>query len=89
MQPVQPLAMIGLNAHLAVMIDWLAENWNFHMWAVIAVLSAMASALFVLADRKRQKRTRLDQVGFIPWTGLSVLAMGITLICAVLAVKVG
>ncbi len=48
MQPVQPLAMIGLNAHLAVMIDWLAENWNFHMWAVIAVLSAMASALFVL-----------------------------------------
>ncbi len=59
------------------------------MWAVIAVLSALAAVTFVLADRKRQKRERLDQVGFVPWTGLSVLAMGITLIAAVLAVKAG
>lgn len=71
------------------MLDWLAENWNFHMWAVIALLSAAASALFVIADRRRQKRVRLDQVGFVPWTGLSVLAMGLTLISAVLAVKAG
>lgn len=77
------------DAHLGAMVDWLAENWNFHMWAVIAVLSALASILFVLADRRRHKRTRLDQVGFIPWTGLSVLAMGITLLSAVLAVKAG
>ena len=81
--------MTGDHAHLARMMDWLTENWNFHMWAVIAVLSALASVTFVLADRKRQKRERLDQVGFVPWTGLSVLAMGITLIAAVLAVKAG
>lgn len=71
------------------MVDWLVTNWNFHMWAVIAVLSGLASILFVLADRRRQKRIRLEQVGFIPWTGLSVLAMGITLLSAVLAVKAG
>lgn len=59
------------------------------MWGVIAALSAIASVLFVLADRKRQKRDRLDQVGFVPWTGLSVFAMGMTLIAAVLAVKAG
>lgn len=81
--------MTGHDAHLARMMDWLTENWNFHMWAVIAIMSAVAAAIFVLADRKRQKRDRLDQVGFIPWTGLSVLAMGITLIAAVLAVKAG
>jgi hypothetical protein len=86
---VQPLALPWRNGHLPDMSDWLAENWNFHMWAVVAVLSAAASVLFVLADRRRQKRIRLDQVGFVPWTGLSVLAMGITLISAVLAVKAG
>jgi len=59
------------------------------MWTVIAVLSASASVLFVLADRRRQKRHRLDHVGFVPWTGLSVFAMGLTLIAAVLAVKAG
>lgn len=71
------------------MLDWLAENWNFHMWAVIALLSAMASAAFILADRRRQRRVRLDHVGFVPWTGLSVFAMGLTLIAAVLAVRAG
>lgn len=86
---VQPLELPWLNWHLPFMFDWLSENWNFHMWAVIAVLSAAAAAVFVFADRKRQKRARLDRVGFIPWTGLSVLAMGVTLISAVLAVKAG
>lgn len=81
--------MAGGLGHLAAMLDWLSENWNFHMWGVIAVLSAIASVLFVLADRRRQKRDRLDHVGFVPWTGLSVFAMGLTLIAAVLAVKVG
>ena len=81
--------MMAAHGHLTGMIDWLTENWNFHMWAVVAVLSALAAVVFVLADRKRQKRDRLDQVGFVPWTGLSVLAMGITLIAAVLAVKAG
>ena len=74
---------------MAAMLEWLSENWNFHMWTVIAVLSAIASVLFVLADRRRQKRHRLDHVGFVPWTGLSVFAMGMTLIAAVLAVKAG
>lgn len=59
------------------------------MWAVIALLSAMASAAFILADRRRQRRVRLDPVGFVPWTGLSVFAMGLTLIAAVLAVRAG
>jgi hypothetical protein len=81
--------LAGGDGHLAAMLDWLSENWNFHMWGVIAVLSAIASVLFVLADRRRQKRDRLDHVGFVPWTGLSVFAMGLTLIAAVLAVKAG
>lgn len=81
--------MDAADSHLAGMIDWLSENWNFHMWTVVAALSAVASFLFILADRKRQKRDKLDQVGFVPWTGLSVLAMGVTLLSAVLAVKVG
>lgn len=81
--------MAGGLGHLAAMLDWLSENWSFHMWGVIAVLSAIASVLFVLADRRRQKRDRLDHVGFVPWTGLSVFAMGLTLIAAVLAVKAG
>jgi len=39
----------------------------------MALAGAIAAALALLAwigDRRRLRRTRLDQVGFMPWTGI-------------------
>ncbi len=39
----------------------------------MAIAGAIAAALALLAwigDRRRLRRTRLDQVGFMPWTGI-------------------
>jgi hypothetical protein len=50
-----------------------------------------ASALLVLissvADRRRHKRTKLDQVGIMPWTGITVFSVLITVLAAALAIK--
>ncbi len=75
--------------HLAAMLDWLLYEWDFHMWAVIAVVSAVLAAISIFADWRRNKRTTIGKVSYIPWTGISMLAVGTTLIAAALAFKAG
>jgi hypothetical protein len=63
--------------------------WDFHMWTVIAALSALLSLISILADRRRSKRTVLENVGFMPWTGISVMATLATVVSIALAIKQG
>ncbi len=51
------------------------------MLAAIAVLGSS------IADRKRQRRIRIDNVGFMPWTGITVLATLTAVVAAALALK--
>lgn len=71
------------------MIDWLANEWDYHMWAVVAIASAVTAAVSIFADWRRNKRKAIGNVSHIPWTGISMLAVGTTLIAAALALKIG
>ena len=51
--------------------------------------AAMLSAVSIFADRRRQKRTQIERVGFMPWTGISILAIMVTLLSTALAIKAG
>ncbi len=59
------------------------------MWAVVAVASAVTAAFSIWADWRAQKRRVIGQVGYIPWTAISMLAIGTTLLATALAVKAG
>ena len=75
--------------HLLAMQDYLAELWAFHIWTVIAVGGAILAAFSIFADRRRHRRTRIEHVGFMPWTGISVFAIMVTLMATALAIKAG
>ena len=75
--------------HFRRMQNYLEQLWAFHIWTVIAVAAAMLSAVCIFADRRRHRRTEIEQVGFMPWTGMSALAIMITLLSTALAIKAG
>lgn len=71
-------------------MDWFDENWwEFHLWAAIAAAAVIVALISVLADRRRHQRKSIDDVGFMPWTGISVAAMMIGLVSIALAIKTG
>jgi hypothetical protein len=70
-------------------MDYLRQLWDFHIWTVIALLAAMVTLLSIWADRRRQRRALLEAVGFMPWTGISVMATLVTVIAIALALKQG
>jgi hypothetical protein len=55
----------------------------FSLAAASAVLAGYAS----LAERRRLKRRNLDQVGWVPWPHVQVLAVLGTVVAIVLAFK--
>jgi hypothetical protein len=71
------------------MLPELMRYWDFHMWSVIAALAAMLALISILADRRRSKRIVIENVGFMPWTGISVMATLVTVISVALAIKAG
>jgi hypothetical protein len=77
------------RGHLAAMLQWLKYEWDFHMWAVIAVAAALVAAISIWADWRRHKNRKIGRVSYMPWTGISMLAVGVTLLAAALAVKAG
>lgn len=44
------------------------------MFWISALLCAAVAIGAGIADRKRQKRERIEAVGFMPWTAITVLA---------------
>lgn len=59
-------------------------------WYWIAGGAALAVALTAgVADLRRQRRDRLDDVGWVPWRGIQVAALFAALIVLILAVKLG
>jgi hypothetical protein len=61
--------------------------WTDHLWSGISLLAAMTVLGCSIADRKRQRRIRMDDVGFMPWTGITVLATLTAVVAAALALK--
>ena len=42
-------------------------NWQDHFWTSLSAASALLVLISSVADRRRHKRTKLDQVGIMPW----------------------
>jgi hypothetical protein len=71
------------------MFSELIRFWDFHMWTVIAVGAAVLAVISIIADRQRYRRAVLENVGFVPWTGISITATLVTFLATALAIKAG
>jgi hypothetical protein len=71
-------------------VTWLDSlYWSNHFWAAIAVFSAFLVLWSSLADRRRHRRTNIDDVGFVPWTAITILSVLSTVIAAAFVIKGG
>jgi hypothetical protein len=56
-------------------------------WELIAAVSVLTVVISGFADRRRSKRKDINQVGFMPWTAITVFAVMAALLAAALAIK--
>ena len=69
-------------------MDWLTDYiWRDHFWTALALILALLVLISSLADRRRHKRTNIDNVGFMPWTAITVFSVLGTVLSAALAIK--
>ncbi len=61
--------------------------WHDHLWTAASMLSAVVVLISSLADRRRHNRTHMDDVGFMPWTAITVFSVLATVLSAALAIK--
>ncbi len=66
-------------------IEW--DFWDANLWWVIAASAAVLILVSAVADRRRQRRQDVDDVGFMPWTGITVFAVMIALMATAIAIK--
>jgi hypothetical protein len=69
------------------MSDFLVDIWTFHIWAAVAAAGALIGIISIVADRRRGRRNSFDNVGFMPWTAISLFSIGLTLVSVALAIK--
>ena len=58
-----------------------------HLWMALSVMSASVVLVSSLADRRRHNRVSIDDVGFMPWTAITVFSVLATVLSAALAIK--
>lgn len=63
--------------------------WNSHIWGAAALTSVIVILISSLAERRRHRRAKIDDVGFMPWTGITVMAVMVAVIATALAIKTG
>ena len=61
--------------------------WQDHLWMAVSVMSASVVLVSSLADRRRHNRVSIDDVGFMPWTAITVFSVLATVLSAALALK--
>jgi hypothetical protein len=65
----------------------LDDIWNNYFWAAVACCFAALVVISALADRKRSRRSKVEDVGFMPWTSITVFSVLLSVISAALAIK--
>ena len=68
-------------------LDFLLDEPARLLWAAAAFFAALA-VLAIWAERRRTRRRDVDKPGWVPWTGIQVLALLLAVIALVLAVRV-
>jgi hypothetical protein len=69
-------------------MDWI-ENfvWQDHFWTAVSLTSAVLVVISSVADRRRHKRSNIEDVGFVPWPFVTVISVLCTVLSAALAIK--
>lgn len=62
------------------------EDPSHLLWAAAAFFAALV-ALAAWRDHRRTRRRDVDRPGWVPWTGITLLAMLMALVCAGLALR--
>jgi hypothetical protein len=76
-----------LSNHIAAMISASALYWSNHLWTALAAASAIVALISGVADRRRNRRSDMNAVGFMPWTAITVFAVLAAVVNAALALK--
>lgn len=69
------------------MVTMATTFWNNHLWLGVAIMSGVVVLVSSIADRRRNRRTDIEAVGFMPWTAITVFSVLATVIGAALAIK--
>jgi hypothetical protein len=60
----------------------------FHsLWGQLALVMSAVAGTAALADARRMRRSDFDRVGFMPWTGISMIAVMVAVFAAAFALK--
>ena len=58
-----------------------------HFWTFAALAGAIVVGISIFAERKRARRISIENVGFMPWTGITVFGTMVTVVTIALAIK--
>lgn len=62
---------------------------NQHWYWIAAAAALLVAIVAGIADHRRSRRDRLDDIGWVPWRGLQVTAVFALLLDLILALKLG
>ena len=82
-----PLDHHHIAHHMAAMTMMTMLFWSNHFWAGKSGFSGLMVCISAFADRRRSRRSNINDVGFMPWTALTVLSVLATVLAAALAIK--
>lgn len=74
-------------SHMRAMAILSTLFWSNHFWAGMSALSGVMVLVSSIADRRRNRRTNINAVGFMPWTAITVFSVLATVVAAALAIK--
>jgi hypothetical protein len=69
------------------MAEWISDYLDTHFWAALSIFFCALIIISVLAEKRRQNRKRIEDVGFMPWTGITVMSVFAAVISAAFAIK--
>ncbi len=69
------------------MLSIINDVLDNHFWEVAASCCAALVAISAFADRRRNRRMHLEDVGFMPWTGITVMSVLLTVVSIAFAIK--
>jgi hypothetical protein len=76
-----------VDIHMYPVINAAYDILETHFWIFGTCCCALLVAISAYADKRRNKRVRLEDVGFMPWTGITVFSVLLTTVSIALAIK--
>jgi hypothetical protein len=69
-------------------MEWVEKFfWQNHFWAALSLISVSLVLISSIADRRRHRRVHIDDVGFVPWTAITIFSVLCAVLSAALAIK--